>query len=145
MWRIFTGVVYLVSEELDESVYPEQNGVMVSLSGIPGPVVGAVEELRNHMEALHNDEKFVVFVMGVNIDNGRATIVPIPTIQNVRKMKEQVGQLPDGIQDAIIKNVPEQDMKAIDEIWSYLSQTGEREKEMADTPANYCPRTQKEK
>ena len=33
--------------------------------------------------------------------------------------------MPDGIQAAILNNVPKNTMKAIDEIWSYLSKSSE--------------------
>src|SRR6059036_2015194 len=131
----FTGVLFLSNEitSVDADSW-QTNRVIATISGIPEAVRYAAEQIRDDMEALHNDEKHIAFLMAVDCQSGKAKLLPIPTLENVTKLKEQVGKLPEGIQDAILNNIPKKASEAIDAIWAYLKDSEELP-EKAEAPS----------
>jgi gas vesicle protein len=85
----------------------------------------AFEQLRDDIIRINEDPSYVTLLMAVNTRTAKAELIPIPTIDNMTRIKDNLDQFPEAVQNAIKKNIPEADMKASTEIWEYLGKIKE--------------------
>lgn len=82
----------------------------------------AAKQLLEGIKSLHDDKDHMSFWMGVNRETGKATLIPVPTPANIEKLKEGLNALPENIQKAITKNVPEEHMVATKTLFEAMEQ-----------------------
>lgn len=134
------GVVYLVSKVQTKSTEgsesekaatsPAANPDHVVLltpmtlqAKVPEPVKVAVEQLKDDLISLSDSKEHVAFLMAVNVNTAQAELVPIPTLANMLKLKENLERFPDGVKAALKKNISDEDMKAVESIWHFLDKS----------------------
>ncbi|WP_337863405.1 hypothetical protein [Nitrososphaera sp.] len=84
------------------------------------PVQRAADKLRVGIAERFNSPDYVTLAMHVNLNTAKADLIPVPHPENMRKMKYNFSRLPMKVQDVVRKNIPEEQMKAVEEIYEYL-------------------------
>lgn len=90
---------------------------------VPQELISAKDAIRRlvvDIKALHDSDDHIGLYMAVNTQTGKADIIPIPTKENIEKLRSRLDTLPAKIQQAIRKNIPEEDWKATELIWAVL-------------------------
>ena len=84
------------------------------------PVRKAVYKLQEGIAVRFDSPDYVTLAMHVNLNTAKADLIPVPSPENIRKLKENFSRLPTKVQDVVRKNIPEEQKKAFEEIYAYL-------------------------
>jgi len=82
----------------------------------------ALHKLQNDMMEIRDDPNKVSFLMGVDTKTGVGVMVPIPTKENMEKLKENFDKLPPNIQKTIENTMPKGSKEAMQDIWKALDE-----------------------
>lgn len=88
---------------------------------IRSEVAAEVSQLLQSIKTLHGSPNHISFWMGVNKDDGKASLVAIPTSDNFEKLKEYYDQLPKKIRNTIQKNMAKEDFASFESIMRSLT------------------------
>ncbi|MGI0014927.1 MAG: hypothetical protein ACREBU_16020 [Nitrososphaera sp.] len=86
-------------------------------------VKSAVQKLKEDIMAKTNSEDYVTLTMHVNLDSAKADLIPVPTKDNLDRMKHQFLSLPKKVQEVIKNSIPPEDMQAVETVWDFLGGT----------------------
>lgn len=84
------------------------------------PVRNATEKLTEGIMQRFASPDYVTLAMHVNLQTAKADLIPIPHTGNLLKLKDNFDRLPTKVQDVLKKNIPQEQMKAVEEIYEYL-------------------------
>lgn len=128
-----------IEEEDEDSAQDDQSSTQVKTmvtapqSSIPDSIKPAVSRLTDDIMTLGESKEHVTFLMAVNINTAKADLVPIPTIENMARLKEHLERFPESVKAALKDNIPNEDMEAAESIWALLDSAKNRLD--SDTPS----------
>lgn len=99
-----------------------ENTILPVSPDLPDSIKNAVEQLKEDIVSLNDSEDHLAFMMAVNVNTAKAELVPIPTLGNMTRLMAHLDQLPEGVQNALKKNISETDKQAMFSIWRFLEQ-----------------------
>lgn len=117
---VVMGLPAQINEVNENRMQDETALVKIEVPKVPDSVKHAFEQLRDDIITVNERPNYVTLLMAVNTKTARADLIPLPTLDNMTKLKNSLDQFPEAVQNAIKKNIPEADMKASQEIWEYL-------------------------
>jgi hypothetical protein len=96
------------------------------------PVRNAAEKLREGIVQRFASPDYVTLAMHINVQTAKADLIPIPYAENLKKLRDNFDKLPTKVQDVIKRNIPQEQMKAVEEIYDYLGKVSPEKSHLVD-------------
>lgn len=116
-------------EEANDKMAYNSNNQLVSSIGIPAnasmvaaDVRGKIDSLISSIKFLHENPENMSFWMSVDVNTAKAALVPIPTYDNMLKLKKNYDSLPKRVKNTMKNNMSENDFQSFQTIIAALTE-----------------------
>lgn len=102
--------------------------IMIPTDTFPAVEVAREEigQLARSIKSLYESPSHVSFWMSVDVNTAKASLVPVPTYDNMAKMKDHYDSLPKRVRNTMKKNMSEQDFQSFQAIMEAFKDKGQK-------------------